>query len=209
MTPHRFNSSLFRRVLILLSCAVVAHCNITLPPQSFKDPPLFTRINAKVGVHYPGPARTYTYISPLFRVKFGQISVSRFDQIFASMFSEIVPVPDWPPWRESGLNVDAVIELREVELEIDLGNDLDQPDLYSVGYQICLLKPDATVLNCWSPECTQRYQRKPFECLDLSLCARKYLEGAVRDTSARFMLEFQQDPVVHEWANSLLTETSD
>jgi hypothetical protein len=145
----------------------------------------------------------------LLRVEFGQISVSRFDQVFPLMFSETIKVPDWPPWREGGLNVDAVIELTKAELGIDVGNDLKKPDHLNVAYQICLFKPDATVVNCWVTRSDKIHQRRPFECLDLSNCFARYLEGAARDAIARFMLEFERDPSVHEWANRLVGQTSD
>ena len=211
MTPYRLNSGLFQLLLTLLSFIIIAGCSSinTLPTQSFEDPPLFKQIRARVGVFYTGSARTHTSTSPILRVNFGQISVSRFDQIFPLMFSETIKVPDWPPWREGGLNIDAVIELRKAELEIVIGNDWNMPDSVNVAYQICMFKPDTTVVNCWDTKSKRIYQRKPFECLVLSDCFTQYLEEAVRNAIAKFMLEFENDPSVHEWANRLVGQTTD
>lgn len=204
---HLFHSSLYKRILILLSFSVIVGCNInTLPAQSFEEPPLFTQIRARVGVYYTGSFRTQTCISPLLRVEFGQISVSRFDQVLPLMFSDIIKIPDWPPWREGGLKVDAVIELGKAECEIYVGSDggyHKSPDSVNVAYHICMLEADATVVNCWDIKSDKSHQRKPFECLDLSNCFTQYLEDAVREATAKFMLEFEHDTSVHEWTNRL------
>jgi len=210
MMPHRFNSGLFQRMMILLSFTIIVSCIITIPAkQSFDDPPLFTQIKTRVGLYYPGSVRSYTYKDVLFSVNFGELSVSRFDQIFSQMFSETISVPDWPPWHEGGLNVDAVIELKKVKLKIDIGNDVNRPDRLNVAYQICLFKPDATVVNCWDTESDKIYQRGLFDCLDFTDCFTLYLECAVRDAIAKFMLEFERDSSVHEWRNRLANRTSD
>lgn len=199
-------------VFLISSLIFISGCgSITLPPKTFEEPPLITQIRARVGVYYTGSARRQTCITPLFKVKFGEISVSHFDQIFPLMFSETIKIPNWPPWREGGLDVDAVIELRKAELKVNLGDDISKSDSVNINYQICMFKPDASIVNCWDIRINKNYQRKPFdfECLDLSDCFTRYIEGAVREAIAKFMLEFEHDSSAHEWSNSLVVQPTD
>lgn len=204
--PHGSQTVCFWR-LFFFSCVILASCKVQLK-LAFEEPPLFPRIQARVGMSFPGPVQSYSYADPLTKVDFGQTSRSRFEQVFRSMFSETVLLPDWPPWRESKVNLDGVIELSKAQINVEVGNDWeDRPDSVFVAYQVCLYHPDGSTVNCWDTKASQVHQREILECLNLSHCLKIQIEAATREAIASFMLEFEGDPFVEEWTQSL-TEAS-
>jgi hypothetical protein len=175
--------------------------------------PLVQRIDARVGTSYAGAARLPIVTNPLIRIQVGQESVARFERVFASLFSRTQELPDWPPWREAGTSLDGVIELQRTEAELVLGNDaggaraapgVARPDVVHIAYRVCLFRPDGRELRCWNPKSTASHQRRAMECMDLRDCIVPQVEGAMRDAIARFMVDFEQDPVVRDWAAGLV-----
>jgi hypothetical protein len=177
-------------------------CTVELKP-ALEKPPLFSPIEARVGFCMSAPVQSYSYVDPLVKVDVGNISVSHFEQVFKSMFSETAALPVWPPWRESKPHFDGVIELCEMQFDLEMGDDLENPDVVSVSYRVCLYQPDGSAINCWDTSETQAHQRRPFECLDLSRCLTPQIETAIRGAIAKFMFDFEDDPLVGNWAKNL------
>jgi hypothetical protein len=184
-------------VLTMLSACGTLHIEEKLP-----DPPLFQRIDAHVGVSFSGAVRTSVIIHPPFRVQVGKVSITRFDQVFSSMFAQTTELPDWPPWQEEIDNhLDGVIELAQVAARFDLGNDIGRPDFVSISYQICLYDLHATQVKCWNPSAQYSRQRVPRDfILDVGAYATTAVEITMREAIARFMVEADKDPVLRSWA---------
>ena len=187
-------------VLTMLSACGTLHIEEKLP-----DPPLFQRIDAHVGVSFSGAARTSVIIHPLFRVQVGKVSVTRFEQVFASMFAQTTELPDWPPWQEEiDSRLDGVIELAKAEAKFTLGNDMGYPDFFSISYQICLYDLHGTQVKCWNPSAQYSRQRVPRDfILDVGTYVTTAVEITMREAIARFMVEADKDPVLRSWAATL------
>jgi hypothetical protein len=208
-----------RSTAALLMLMLVGGCGtveLAPPPE---EPPLFRRIDARVGIVHASAARTATIVNPLMRIEVGKTSVQHFDRAFAGMFTSTTPLPDWPPWRDLDADarsrIDAVIELVRVDAELVLGNDRSgggilfrgqtggQPDVVSLGYRVCMYQPDGVEIRCWSTSSYQVHQRKVGECLDLRSCIVPQVEIALREALARFLLQAEGDPVLAAWAARL------
>jgi hypothetical protein len=213
----------YRATVALLLLTLACGCGtIELAPPP-EDPPLFRRIDARVGVVHTSAARTAAIVNPLMRIDVGRTSVQHFDRAFASMFSWTTPLPDWPPWRtldpDAHSRIDAVIELAQVDAELVLGKPPSgggvlfggltggltggKPDVVRLGYRICLHEPDGAEIRCWSISSQQVHQRQELECLDLRACIGPQVEIALREALARFLLEAEGDPVLAAWSARL------
>ena len=179
--------------LMLAACGTVP---LEPPPE---DPPIFQRIDARVGVVYAGAARTAILINPLVRVEVGKASVARFERVFASMFTHAVELPDWPPWREGTTGVDGVIVLEKTDAELVLGTDRN-PDFVRIAYRVCLYTPDGIEIRCWTASAQQRHQPRLTECLDVRACIMPEIEITMREAIARFMVEAENDPALKAWS---------
>ena len=179
--------------LMLAACGTVP---LEPPPE---DPPIFQRIDARVGVVYAGAARTAILINPLVRVEVGKASVARFERVFASMFTQAVELPDWPPWREGTTGVDGVIVLEQTDAELVLGTDRN-PDFVRIAYRVCLFEPDGIEIRCWTASAQQRHQPRLTECLDVRACIMPEIEITMREAIARFMVEAENDPALKAWS---------
>lgn len=185
--------------LLLAACGTVP---LAPPPQ---EPPLFQRIEARVGVVYASAARTAFVTSPLLRIEVGQASVARFERVFAGMFTQPVELPDWPPWREQRPAVDAVIVLEQTDAELKLGDDTGRnPDVVRIGYRVCLYRRDGSEIRCWAPSARSSHPRGIGECLDLRACIMPQTEAAMREAIARFTVEAESDPVLRAWAAGIV-----
>lgn len=187
----------------LLLLALAGGCATTTAklPGAMPQPPLVARIDARIGAAFPAPARGYVHPTPLVRLPVGEASAARFRQAWGALFTEVVDLPDWPPWRASRPAVDGVIELDHVAMDVTTGNDRDIPDFVRVLYRVCLYRPDASPVKCWTAEAAGSQQRGIAECLpDFSVCLGEQADAAMREALARFLLEFEADPDVKAWA---------
>lgn len=198
----RLNSALYRS---LTGCALIAGCTSTVPLKpAFDEPPLFPQIQARVGTLCKDPVHSADYVQGLFRIDFDRASLSRFEQVFQSLFAEVTPLPAWPPWRETPPELDAVIELDKSELTVTLGDDNRTPERVAVTYRVCLYTPDGGTINCWESRAEQSHQRAVFESiLSLDSYLATLVETASREAIARFMLAFERDPAVMAWAEQV------
>ena len=202
------NVKLFSAVTVSL---LLAACVTTIPfKPAFDEPPLATRIHARVGSACRIPIHAADYAETpggggIAKVDFDQASLSRFAQVFDSLFTEVTPLAPWPPWRESPPDLDAVIELDEADLKLSLGDDMNRnPEHVAVRYRVCLYTPDGTTINCWETQAEQIHQRQPFErSLSLTSYLGTLVETASREAMARFMLAFEADPAVKVWVDHL------
>lgn len=191
------------RRLFLLLVPLLSGCATTTAtlPGAMPQPPLVERIDARVGAAFSGPSRAYVHPTPLVRFPVGEASAARFRQAWDALFAEVVDLPDWPPWREKPPAVDAVIELDKVAMDVTLGNDANLPDFVRVLYRVCLYRPDASQVKCWTAEAASSHQRGLGECLsDFSVCLGEQADTVMREALARFLLEFEADPEVKAWA---------
>ncbi len=189
--------------LALLSLLVLAACaTVPLEPPP-TDTPLFRRIDARVGYYCASTARTPIVTNPLVRIEVGRASVERFEQVFASMFSQVVALPDWPPWRDViNMDLDGIIELEKTEAELTLGDDSGKrPDVTRIAYRICHYDSTGTLSKCWVPSAQHSHQRGIGECLfDLPACFVRQMDITMREAIARFMLDAENDPELRAWA---------
>lgn len=184
--------------LALAACGTV---ELAAPPE---QPPIFTRIDARVGVSYAGDARSAVLSNPLMRIEIGKASVDHLDRAFAGMFAETVALPDWPPWREGVRGVDAVIELERLSAELLLGDDgRRNPDFVSVAYRICFYEATGARVACWDVAARHTHGRRPFECLDLRECIAPQVERTMRAAIAQFMVAAERDASLQAWATRL------
>lgn len=179
--------------LALAACGTVP---LAPPPE---DPPIFRRIDARVGVVYAGAARTAILVNPLVRIEVGKASVARFERVFASMFTQAVELPDWPPWREGSTDLDGVIVLEQTDAELILGTDRN-PDVVRIAYRVCLYEPGGIEVRCWTASAQQSHQRRLTECLDVRDCLMPELEITMREAIARFMVDAENDPALKAWS---------
>lgn len=184
----------------MLAAMALTACGTVPLPGPPDEPPLFHRIDARVGVAYSTAARTATINNPLLRIEVGKASVARFEQVFSAMFTKAVELPDWPPWREAAPDVDGVIELEHIKADVVLGDDWRRPDAVRVAFRLCLRLPDGTEIQCWTSSAQQHHQRIVFECLDIRACVVPHVEITLREALARFMVEADQDPTLKAWA---------
>jgi hypothetical protein len=183
--------------MLLVACGTAP---LAAPPE---DPPIFQRIDARVGTVYSAAARSATFTSALVRIEVGKTSVARFERVFAAMFTQATELPDWPPWRDAKTSVDGVIELERTDSEMLLGNDANRPDVVSMAYRVCLYQPDGALIRCWSPSASLSHQRVVGECLDLRDCLVAQTEVVMRAAIARFMVEADNDPALRAWSARL------
>jgi hypothetical protein len=184
--------------LVLAACGTV---ELAAPPA---QPPIFTRIDARVGVSYAGDARSAVLSNPLLRIEIGKASVDHLDRAFAGMFAETVALPDWPPWREGVRGVDAVIELERLSAELLVGDDTGaKPDVVSIAYRICLHEATGTEVVCWNAAARHTYARHFGECLDLRACIAPQVERTMRAAIAQFMVAAERDASLQAWAAAL------
>jgi hypothetical protein len=205
----------WRKIAAILSwavptCGLLAACAVTLPIKpTFDEPPLFPQIRARVGSACGIPIHTADYAESaggggVFRVDFDRASLSRFEQVFDSLFSDVIPLPPWPPWRESPLDLDGVIELEAADLKITLGDDMGRnAEHVLVSYRVCLYTPVGTSIGCWQSQAEQTHQRKPFERFSMAPYVGRLVETASREAIARFMQTFENDAAVKDWAEQV------
>ena len=198
----------YRIVIASLGIVFVAGCFGTLPVESqLEETPLFRQIDARVGTYFTAEARTAVAIQPLGRVKIGEVSVARFQQAFAAMFTQTQELPDWPPWRHERLTgIDGVMELEQVHTDFTVGNDWKTPDVISLTYRVCLYEINGAEVRCWTTSAFRSHQRKPFECLDLESCLLPQFDVVIREAIAKFMVEVEGDPAVKAWADRASAE---
>ncbi len=182
--------------LVALALAACGTVPLAPPPE---DPPIFQRIDARVGVVYASAARTAILVNPLVRIEVGKASVARFERVFASMFTQAVELPDWPPWREGSTGLDGVIVLEQTDAELILGTDR-KPDVVRIAYRVCLYEPGGIEIRCWIASAQQSHQRRITECLDVRDCIMPELEITMREAIARFMVEAEHDPALKDWS---------
>lgn len=190
------------RAVALLFAAALSACGtvaISPPPE---DAPLFRRIDARVGTSYASAARLAYVTNPLMRVEVGQASVARFEKAFDAMFTETIPLPDWPPWRHETPKVDGVIELERGTAELQLGDIERRPDVASVAYRVCLYEPDGIPVRCWTSEASSTHQRREV-CMDLARCVLPHIEVVIREAIALFLVEAENDPALRAWSERL------
>lgn len=184
--------------LALTACGTVA---LEPPPE---EPPLFQRIDARVGVVYASAARTPILTNPLLRIEVGKASVDRFARVFASMFTQAVELPDWPPWQETSTGLDGVIVLENTEAELALGDDTGRnPDVVRIAYRVCLYEAGGVEIRCWNPSARHSHQRGVRECLNLQACIVPETEVTLREAVARFMVEAENDPALKAWSERI------
>lgn len=194
----------------IMAPVLLTACTITLPLKpAFEEPPLFPQIDARVGGAFAVPVHTFDYVETggagsMIRVDFDRVSLSRFEQVFSALFSEVTPLTPWPPWRETAPNLDGVIELDKADLTMVVGDDLRNPERVTVSYRVCLYRPEGAVVNCWESHAEQFHQRTAFErSFSLTSYLSTLVETASREAIARFMLAFEQDPAVKAWAEQV------
>jgi len=185
-------------------------CTITLPLKpAFEEPPLFPQIEARVGSACTIPIHTFDYVETggagsVIRIDFDRVSLARFGQVFSALFSDVTPLPPWPPWRETPPDLDGVIELDKAHLAMVAGDDLHNPERVTVSYRVCLYTPEGIEVNCWESHAEQFHQRAAFESyLSLEGYLSTLIETASREAIARFMLDFERDPAVKAWAEQV------
>ena len=197
--PHKSCILAALAALALAACGTVP---LEPPPE---EPPIFRRIDARVGVVYASAARTAFLTNPLMRIEVGKASVARFEQVFAGMFTYTVELPDWPPWREQRPGVDAVIVLEQTDADLKLGDDTGRnPDVVRIGYRVCLYQPDGAEIRCWTPSAHSSHPRRIGECLDLRACLMPQTEAVMREAIARFVVAAESDPALREWSAGLV-----
>lgn len=184
----------------MLVVAALGGCSAASLPPVPDELPLFERIDARVGTAYTDAARLAVIAHPLVHVDIGAASVARFEKAFAAMFARVDALPGPPSWRERVEGVDGVIELEHVDAQFEAGNDTDRPDRIRISYGVCLFEPSGAQVRCWAPEAQYTHQRGIGECLDLRVCVLPQIEIVVREAVARFLVEAQDDPVLHAWA---------
>jgi hypothetical protein len=176
------------------------------------EPPLFDRIDAKVGVVYGGGARSPVVSDAFARVEIGRASVAQFRNVFASMFTKTVDLADLPPWREQDLtDLDGVIELQQTQASLrDMVLIGTPPNanffhVAKIAYRICLYGLDGGQIKCWEPSA----QQQAFPLADYgssfrrsgckegaSECVAELVYATMREAIARFMTEADVDPVL-------------
>jgi hypothetical protein len=188
-------------VLMTLALAACGTVPLEPPPEAA---PIFHRIDARIGVVYASPARTAILSNPLIRIEVGQASVARFERVFASMFTQPLELPDWPPWREASAGLDGVIVLEQTDAELMLGDDTGRnPDVVRIAYRVCLYEPGGVEIQCWTPSARHVHQRRIGECLNLSACIVPETEITLREAVARFMVEAENDPALKAWSERI------
>lgn len=195
----------FNAILALLLAPLVLNiqgCAISVAPLP-EEKPLVRTFDARVGLAYAPKAKLMVYSDPLLRIEFGKASEKHFSKAFQAIFAETINLPNWPPWWEANLDIDGVIELEDANLNVTLGNDLNKPDVITVSYRICLSDATRTKIKCWTPQSQRSYQRRPFECLNLSQCIGPQIDVAVREAVAVFLLDVERDPEVSAWVSGL------
>jgi hypothetical protein len=192
-----------------------------MPPlkQSFEEAPLARKINARVGSSYPAFVRDYEYVRYVSHIQLGTTSVSLFRQVFSALFYEVQELPDKPSWREDAQGLDGVIELANVDMTMTSEEwKADSPVIgrLKVFFHICLYDAGGGVVNCWSPQ-SEKPLRRPGYMGDASGFGEVWAamnesefdvvtrttDAAIRDTIARFMIDFENDPHVKAWAEGL------
>ncbi len=186
-------------------------------PQEL-EAPLFEQIDARIGTHFDGPARTAVSAAPQYRVEIGKYSEVAFRQAFGVMFTNVTELPDWPPWREGVSSVDGVMEVQQTILNITLSTRADStssepigleagtslftldPDYMYLGYHVCLYEPDGAQVQCWLPSVEQMHHRNWFECASVNTCLVEQVRTLVREAIARLMTDVAADPAVRAWA---------
>jgi hypothetical protein len=188
---------------IAFAAAALTACgSVPIQPPG-EEAPLFQRIDARVGASYASEARLAYVTNPLMRIDVGHASVARFEKAFGAMFTEIVNMPDWPPWRHEAPAVDGVIELERADVELLLGDDRGRSDFVSITYRVCLYESNGTEIRCWMPSARSSHQRGMGECLDLRDCIVPQVEIAIREATALFLIAAESDPAVRAWATRL------
>jgi hypothetical protein len=182
--------------LVALALAACGTVPLVPPPE---DPPIFQRIDARVGVVYASAARTAILTNPLVRIEVGKASVARFERVFASMFTQTAELPDWPPWREGSTGLDGVIVLEQTDAALMLGTDRN-PDVVRIAYRVCLYEPGGIEIRCWTTSAQQSHQRRIAECLDMRDCIMPEMEITMREAIARFMVDAENDPALKAWS---------
>jgi len=197
--------------LIALVPVWIAACSRTVPVNPvFEQPPLFEAIQARVGSACAIPIHETHFFKNtdgmgVFEVDFDRASLTRFEQVFAALFSVVTSLPDWPPWRDNPTDLDGIIELDDAELTAIIGDDMGRSGEHVVvRYRVCLYEPDGYTVACWELQAEQHHQRQPFERnLDLNDYLSTLVETASREAIAEFMLAFEQDPAVRAWAQKV------
>lgn len=206
----------WRSIVAILSWAIptwglLVACTATVPIKSvFEEPPLAKQIQARVGstcriaIHTPDYFVNAGGEGGIIHVDFDRASLARFEQVFGSLFSDVSPLPPWPPWRETPPDFDGVIELDAAELKASLGDDTGRNmEHVLVRYRVCLYTPDGATVGCWESKAEQSHQRKMFERANMVTYLGTLVETASREAIARFMLTFENDPAVMDWAEQV------
>jgi hypothetical protein len=218
VTMLKLTERVARRALFaIFLLSVFPGCTVPMGPP-LESPPLVEKIAAKVGTSYPAAVRGKIYTSRLLlRFEIGEVSVARFRQVFAAMFSSVTELPDSPPWRtlsgEEQLNeFDGIIELEGADMTFSMGNDSGKPDLLDVSYRVCLYGADGAKVKCWDHRGASWHQRRPFdECFFANMtfsniCITRQADAAIREAISLFLIDFAKDPEVKAWADAVARE---
>lgn len=185
-----------RLACLVATAALLAGCAAQLQaPEALPEPPLVRRVDAQVGVVYGARLRSATVSTAMVRGDFGAANLARARQSLSAMFSQVVELPAWPPWREGVTGVDAVVEFDATEFLAALGNDYQRPDRAVVEYSMCVYRPDGTGVACWNGRSEQVRQRGIGECLPgLGACLQRLVDDAMLNALARLLVAFDGDP---------------
>jgi hypothetical protein len=200
-----------KRFWAIPACGLLAACTFTVPIKPvFEEPPLFPQIQARVGsacriaIHKADYFENSGGEGGVFHVDFDRASQTRFEQVFQSLFAEVTPLPPWPPWRETPPDLDGVIELDAAELKASLGDDMGRSyEQVVVEYRVCLYSVDGATIGCWESRAEQKHQRAMFERFTMPSYLGTLVEATSREAIARFMLAFEADPAVMDWAGQV------
>jgi hypothetical protein len=140
---------------------------------------------AAVGVHYGPGVRDALIAYELWQVRIGASVAATFSWALAQMFTEVVELHELPPIRAAPAGMAGIVVLSSVP---------NTRNAEVVTYDIELLAPDGGSLDHWTLNGTAWTGDPP----EHSLPGTR-VTWAIRDVTARFMVNFADRPAVKNW----------
>ncbi len=189
--------------LILVFCMITLGglgCSKTVAVQDAFPSPLVQALPLDVGLYYDQELLDFSHDdsedSSKWIVEFGEAHMQLFDQLFKTLFRQVILVDDLPPSASKSENLDAIIAPSIEDIAFATPEDSGF-NFYEVSlrYRLALYNPSGELLNAWS---VNGYGRSPSRQFKSSQAVSEATTIAMRDAAAQIAIGFQTRPEVQD-----------
>lgn len=195
----RFPLLVFSLVLCL-SFPFGSGCTKTVSINDTFPAPLIEALSLTVGVYYDQALLDFAHVDTAedskWVVEFGSAHKRLFDQLFRTLFRQVVAVEGKPFPPPKSAHVDAIIipSFEDIAFVTPENSGVDFYEV-SLRYRVALHRPSGALIDAWS---VNGYGRHPYSKFNSSRSVSEATTLAMRDAAAQIAIEFQSRPEVKD-----------